>query len=249
MKYMEYPPSSALPPFIKCYWSLSDFSVSPVGHQNQFLTDGGMELVFDIGDTFTVVNSQSVFNRHNGSFVIGPMTKAQLGRTSGECHLFGVCFLPGGADPFLCAPARELTDRCLDAEDVWGPKVKILADRVLGEPQDLGERIDMLNRFFGWRIDRPSPEYRLLYRSLQIIRQSKGQTPIELLARKMGINRRRLERLFIKMVGISPLPGMRKLLGSMSSRGAQSDRRSYSSVPRSLHRMRDMRHPLPRECH
>jgi hypothetical protein len=46
MKYLKYPARPGLAPFIKCYWSLSDFSLAPGGHQNQFLTEGGMELLF-----------------------------------------------------------------------------------------------------------------------------------------------------------------------------------------------------------
>ena len=204
MEYMEYPPHPGLTPFIKCYWSLSDFSVIPSGYENQFLTEGGMELVFNLGDPFSVINGNSVFKNHEGAFAIGSMTKAQRGSTSGKCHLFGVCFLPGGAMPFLSLPPLELTDCCTDVENFEDARLKTLDEYLRNESVSVQARIEILNRFFCQRLDRPSVEYRLLTRSIQMIRQSNGLISIELLAQRLGINRRRLERLFLKMVGIPP---------------------------------------------
>jgi AraC-like DNA-binding protein len=204
MKYMEYSPDPGLTPFIKCYWSLSDFSVVPNGHENQFLTEGGMEFVFNLGDPFNVTNGHTVFKNYEGAFVIGSMTKAQWGSTNGKCDLFGVCFLPGGATPFFTLPPLELTDCCVDVENLGDTRLKTLDEYFRNESVSVQARIDILNKFFCQRLDRPSLEYRLLIQSMQMIRQSNGLIPIEMLAQRLGINRRRLERLFSKMVGLSP---------------------------------------------
>lgn len=204
MKYLEYAPSSHLAPFIKCYWSLSNSSGVRREDPKQFLTEGGMELVFNLGDPFTVISGHSVFENHGGAFAIGPMTKSQYGYAGGNCHLFGVCFLPGAATSSLSLPMRELSDRCIDAKDLWGSKVKRLADYFCDRPDDAQSKLDILNRFFESQIDWASPEYQLLSSSMQLIRQSNGRLPIELLAHQLTIRRRRLERIFQKMVGIPP---------------------------------------------
>lgn len=204
MKYLEYPPPPSLATFIKCYWSLSDSSLTRCEIKDQFLTEGGMELVFNLGDSFSVINDQSVFNNHGGAFAIGPMTRAQWGHTEGKCHLFGVCFLPGGYLPCASFPAQALADRCKDAEDLWGAEIKGIAGRLRDKPDDAQAKIDILNRFFQRQIGLPSPDYRILFSSIRMIRQSGGRLPIEILALELKIKRRRLERIFNRMVGISP---------------------------------------------
>jgi AraC-like DNA-binding protein len=204
MKYLEYLPPPELAPFIKCYWSLSDFSIVPHGHENQFLTEGGIELVFNLGDPFFVSNIHSTSKKHTDAFAIGAMTKAQWGYTGGKCHLFGVCFLPGGALPFLPVFPLECTDRCIDVGDFEDSELRMLTECLQNELRGVQSRIDIFNRYFCRKLDRPSLEYKLLRRAIQMIRQSHGQIPIEMLAQRLCINRRRLERLFLKMVGISP---------------------------------------------
>lgn len=205
MRYLTHPPPAALMSFIKCYWSLTDFSSVPGGHKNLFLTDGGIELVFNLGDPFTVVNHDSQLQNKDGAFGIGTMTKAQLGYTTGICDLFGVCFLPGGAIPFLSSPPVELRDRCFDVEEFWNTKINGLAARLRNTSDGgLQARVDLLNQFFSRWLDRPSSEYQLLFNAMRMIRQSNGRGSIEMLAQRLGISRRRLERLFLKMTGISP---------------------------------------------
>lgn len=204
MKYLEYAPPSYLAPFIKCYWSLSNTSEVQRENQRQFLSEGGMEIVFNLGGPFTVINGHSVFESHGGAFAIGPMTKAQCGYTAGKFHLFGICFQPGGVTSFLSYPIQELVDHCVDAEDLWGGMVKGLDDCLRGKPYVAQAKLDILNRFFASKIDWQSQEYRLLTLAMQIIRQSHGRLPIEMLAHRLTIGRRRLERIFQKMVGISP---------------------------------------------
>lgn len=204
MKYLEYAPAPGLARFIKCYWSLSDFSVVPDGHRNQFLTEGGIELVFNFGDPFTVINGDSVFENQDIAFAIGPMTKAQCGCTAGKCDLFGVCFLPGGAIPFLPVSPGELADTCIDVRDFWANRLNRIAEGLRDKTGNDCGRINLLNQFFGRMLDCPSTDYNTIAWSMRIIRQSNGQIPIEKLAERMGMNRRRLERLFFRMTGISP---------------------------------------------
>ena len=204
MKYLKYAPPSHLAPYIKCYWSLSNSSEVEGANQKQFLTEGGVEMVFNLGGRFTVINGHSVFENHNRVFAIGPMTKAQCGYADGKCHLFGVCFMPGGVTAFLSSPMRELADCCIDAEALWGSMVKRLDASLHDKPDYIQAKLDILNRFFESQIVWQSPEYKLLSISMQMIRRSSGKIPIAMLARRLTIGQRRLERIFQKMVGISP---------------------------------------------
>lgn len=204
MKFRGYLPEPSLKPFIKCFWSLSDSSIVKGGHRNPFLTEGGLELVFNFGDPFTVFNDHSVFKNREGVFAIGAMTRAQWGHTKGKCHLFGVCFQPGGAMSFGAFQPRELADGCINGEDLWGPVVRRLADCLRYKADGVQAKIDILTRFFERQFNFIPAEYRILSQAMRIIRQSNGQIPIEMLALRLKVKRRRLERIFMKMVGISP---------------------------------------------
>ncbi|MBI5594404.1 MAG: AraC family transcriptional regulator [Deltaproteobacteria bacterium] len=205
MNYREYPPAEPLSPFIRCYWTLEVTPTQPF-LERMFLTGGGHELIVNLGGTFTVIDGQlpdSVFP--GGScFFIGSMSRAKWGRTFDRCHLFGVCFKPGGAALFQPTPANELTDRCIDIADIRGSRSRIFADRIIDTDVKTDSRIEFLNRYFLKSLGGLSSRYPYLERAVFQIRETGGRIGVECLARKIGVSRRNLERLFIHHAGLTP---------------------------------------------
>ena len=101
--YREQPPSAALGSHVEAYWSIDGATGAPA---HRVLPDGCIDLLFDGAA---------------GARVIGPMTRAIVAPPVGpRATLFGVRFHPGQAAPFLGVAARDLRDRTIAIQDVWG---------------------------------------------------------------------------------------------------------------------------------
>src|SRR5690349_8130543 len=65
--------------------------------------------------------------------------------------IIGVHFEPGGACPFLCAPADELADMHLDLETIWGRIAGELRERLYAAAT-IGQRFALLEQMLVARL-------------------------------------------------------------------------------------------------
>jgi AraC-like DNA-binding protein len=110
----------------------------------------------------------------------------------GDNGVFGVAFRPGCFRPFLRVPVTTITDRSLDAGEVFALEVP--------EPAD----VDTVEQFL--RGHRPEPDPKA-YEAADIVTKIAAQpgiTRVDVLARDLGTTVRRLQRLFAEYVGIGP---------------------------------------------
>ncbi len=112
MHYSEHPAPPDLAPFVRCFWTLT--GDLPAGSVERVLPDGRQELIVHMGDPFMqddAVQPRALFTGQ----ISGPL----LLRPTGTVFMFGICFHPGGAWPFLRWPQGESAGRILPLEDVW----------------------------------------------------------------------------------------------------------------------------------
>jgi AraC-like DNA-binding protein len=167
------------------------------GGLERILPDGTCEIVLNRGDPF----------RHEGrvqpaAMVVGQMPRFIEIEPLGAVDLMGIRFRPGGLFPFLRAPMSELTGGWADLSDV---------DRSLRRDLE-GAR---------------GPEEALLARlrpvngaaAAAVAAIERGERRIDRLARDLDLHPRRLERMFLREVGLAPktlarIVRFQKVLGS-----------------------------------
>src|SRR5215470_10581620 len=126
MIYREYRPALHLRPFVECIWSLAGQTASRAGEPERILPDGCMELVIHRGEPF----------RRDGitqprSFVVGQMMSPAFVTMTGMIDVIGVRFQPAGAHPFFNVALRELSNRFVTPDLVWGAFGREIEARVL----------------------------------------------------------------------------------------------------------------------
>ncbi|MEE6272667.1 helix-turn-helix domain-containing protein [Georgenia sp. MJ206] len=121
----------------------------------------------------------------------------------------GLAFHPGGMAALLDVDVRELTNRVVPAEAVFGEGVGALATRVLAERDD-GARRDLLAADLAGRLA-PHREriladdgYRTVREAIALMR-SRKQVALAPVAERLHVSARTLQRLFARYVGASPL--------------------------------------------
>jgi AraC-like DNA-binding protein len=132
------------------------------------------------------------FHDH-GAFVNGVVSRHQVKVLHGVGGVFGVAFRPGCFRPFLGAPVSTITDRVLDAREVFGPD--------LPDPVDVAavERL-LLDRL----PDAGDPRAFEAAAAVDAIAAHPALTRVEKVAAELGTSVRGLQRLFAEYVGIGP---------------------------------------------
>jgi AraC-like DNA-binding protein len=231
MLYREHAPHPALSAHIKCYWTLALPASAPGADGQEVLTEG-LELSFNLADPIVVASDPRRPATARRTYLCGPMTRPTLMRPTGRVEILGVCFRPGGAHPFVRAPARELLDRQIEIEDLWGSRGAGIAERIRGGCRTTEERISFLERHFLSRLDDGRRRGdAALAAALQLIDERHGQVRVDRLARAVGVSSRQLERGFQERVGMSPRQLCRSLrFKSLFKRVAASPGDPWASI-------------------
>ena len=111
---------------------------------------------------------------------------------AGRGRVVGVAFRAGRFRPFLRAPVSTITDRSIDARDVFGPD--------LPDPVDTDGVEDWLRA----RLPDRDPRAEEAGEVVATIVGRPGTTRVEELARDLGTSPRQLQRLFAEHVGVGP---------------------------------------------
>ncbi|MEU6270510.1 helix-turn-helix domain-containing protein [Saccharopolyspora shandongensis] len=127
-----------------------------------------------------------------GATVNGVFSGHQTRVLEGRSGVFGVAFRPGCFRPFLGASVSTITDRSVDAREIFGPE--------LPDAPDVAE----VERFLRARLPQPDPKTDEAAEIVAMIAAEPRITRVDALADELGTSVRRLQRLFAEYVGIGP---------------------------------------------
>jgi AraC-like DNA-binding protein len=124
--------------------------------------------------------------------VHGVSSGHQIKVLEGTGGVFGVAFRPGCFRPFLRAPVATITDRSIDAGEVFG--------------QDLPDPVDVetVEEFLRACLPEPDPREQEAADVVARIVARPEIARVDVLARDLGTSVRRLQRLFADHVGVGP---------------------------------------------
>jgi AraC-like DNA-binding protein len=160
--------------------------------------DGCIEIVLNLGDRFIDAASGELQPR---DLLAGQMTRPVTALPTGTVDLIGVRFKTGRGAAALRTPMGDLQDRLIAASSVVQGIEQIVDDlRSLAPDARIGHlSLALADRF---RVSDAVP-ISAIDHALAIIKTSSGRVPIATVAKRVGITRRHLERLFREHVGLS----------------------------------------------
>jgi len=175
----------------------------PTRWRNLILPDGAMELIINLGDPQALCaldepERRTVFRR---SWISGERMEPILVDEVGHVHLVGIRLRAGGGWPFLGIPAREFSGQVVELDNVLGPEINKLRER-LGEKTTDDARFDLLEE---WLLRRQrTPPTRAVTYALRVIQQGADAVRIGRMAGEIGISHKHLLREFDRCVGLTP---------------------------------------------
>jgi AraC-like DNA-binding protein len=203
MRYREFQSAPPLSKHVECLWLLESDDRREPATPERILPDGCFELILNFGAPFSESKEAGRSELQPARFVVGQMTQPVLVSPTGPVKLLGIRFAPGGALPFFPIPPGELTNRITPLEDVAGALDRELSAQA-DETHGLAEKIRIIEALLIRRMSAKEERGASLRKAISEIVYSGGQTPVDRLARDLGVSCRQLERRFVREVGLGP---------------------------------------------
>ena len=199
----HYIPRAPLSDFISVIWYWDGY-LQPHTRE-RILPDGSMTIAFNLG-TQRVPQYETADGAScsaSAQVICGARTRFMVADTANMVTTLGIQFKPGGAFPFLPAPASELDDLCVSLEDVFGPAVRTLREQLLESPTP-HEKFAVAERWLFSRIARPLERHPAVqYATEQFLHGSLAQ-PLSRVLDRIGYSQRHFNQLFADEVGLTP---------------------------------------------
>jgi AraC-like DNA-binding protein len=196
MHFAYHEPPGQLAAYVKTIWAAR-------GTKEEFDTpepivpDGCIEVIFNLGDQFINRDSGELQPR---ALLAGQMTRPVTAAPTGNVDLLGVRFWTGRGGPALRVPVWQLQDQLIAASSVISGLDRLADDlRNIARDRRSGLIARELSNYL-----RPvdGSSLQAIDHALDLIVTSRGNLPIESIARRVGMSRRHLERRFRNEVGL-----------------------------------------------
>jgi AraC-like DNA-binding protein len=221
MAYWEAAPGPRLAPFVERVCFSSDDPAAPP-RPVRVVPDGAVDVLFSIA-------------RDSGcaAHVFGVKTRPLWVETADPRENLLLRLRPGAAVRLFGVAASALTDGELPLTALVGARGGEWCERLsaAGSPELRRAELERLLGAWGERAARePDADDALLNRVVSRLRQSGGATRIAALADSLGVGARRLERLFLARVGVTPKAFARILRFAAAFRSLEAGRDPLSAA-------------------
>jgi AraC-like DNA-binding protein len=190
----RYPPLADLAPFVDFCWIIRwDLRGQPP-HEQAILPHPNVNLAFEA----------------TGAAIYGVDTKVFTRRLSGAGKALGVRFRPGGFRPFHSKPIISLNDRVVPATRLFGQAADEACGVVMDAGADDAAMIEAATRLLRGFLPAADPVVDRVAGLVSRITEDPGLRRVTQLAELSGLSERRLQRMFVDYVGVSPKWVMRR---------------------------------------
>ena len=187
-RHERYHPSSDLATFVEHYWVVEwDLRRQP-SYRAQTLPHPSVHMIFEAGGR---------------SRIRGPARAKFSRRLRGAGRVFAVKFTPAGFYPFARGPVSRLTDRVVALRTQFGSDAAPLERAIDAERSDV-VRVEIVEAFLRARLAEPDDDVARLSAVVYAAAGDRTLTKVDDLVDRFQLNKRTLQRLFARYVGVSP---------------------------------------------
>lgn len=202
MNYQTFEPGKDLNAFVKCYWTLESPKEEHPQRQ-RIVPDGCIEMIFHYGDLYKQYTGNKEYIIQPKCFVIGQLTQPLEIEPTGETGIFSVRFHPEGFMPFATIPIKEMDNRAISLEQLFGNEGTKIESSILNAGT-ASEKISLIETFLIQRLADTATIDRIVQSTVETILTANGQLSVVELSKQINISRRQLERKFSSAIGLSP---------------------------------------------
>lgn len=199
MPLVSRSPSPALAPFVASIWRFR----GRFGHAyERVLPTGTMQLLVNLHEDEMRLypgDGDTVVHRLRGAIVCGAHTKYIAIDTDEQRDIVGINFRPGGAFPFVAAPA-DATETYVELDALWGRTGALLRERLLAAADTEAILRTFEAALLAQAIKPLEPDPTVLF-AVSSFGRGIGVTQV---TKQLGMTSARFIRHFSKIVGLTP---------------------------------------------
>jgi len=202
--YHYYVPRPPLSAFVEVLWSCE--GDTPTQTTERRLPDGSMEVVITLCDDLIRIYDRRRPDRvykYHGGVISGAQAEFTLIDTTVHAGAVGVHFKPGGAAPFLPAPAGALHDAVIPLDVLWGAAATDLREQML-EAKTVENKFHILEQFLLARLAPTPAAYPAVAFALAAFHDVSRRAPIAAVVEQIGLSQTRFIQVFRDTVGLTP---------------------------------------------
>jgi AraC-like DNA-binding protein len=197
-----YEPNITLTDFVIRYWTLEGAKENtPL--INTIIPDGTMKLIFHYGDTYKHHSKSGEITILPKCFLIGQLTEPYVIEPVGVTGSFVVQFKPNGFLPFATIPIKEMENKAIPLEKLFGRNGIDIQEKILNA-NSTSDRIQIIENFLGTLLAERKTIDKVVESTIETILNSNGQFSVNEFAQISNINRRQLTRKLSTAIGLSP---------------------------------------------
>jgi AraC-like DNA-binding protein len=186
--HARYHPSTDLAPFVEHYWSVQWDLRELAPERVETLPHPSVHMIFD----------------HDGGSWIAGVAQGKFTRVlEGAGGVFAAKFTPGGFYTFAGVAISTFTDTTVSLRDVFGAEGDTLAQAVGAEGAD-ASRIAIVEAFLRARQPQLDENVSRITEIVYAVAGDRAILKVEDLVDRYALNKRTLQRLFAKYVGVTP---------------------------------------------
>lgn len=182
-----YPPEPDLEAFVEHYWVVRWDLREQEPYLSETLPHPSVHMTIEKGK----------------SRITGVMTGRFSYLLEGQGIVVGAKFKPGAFYPFVNAQVAKFTDLTMGLQDVFGVQAEELEAAILSQGSEQ-EMIASLEEFLRQRLPESDENIALVNKILDRIASDREITKVDDIANRLNINKRTLQRIFSRYVGVSP---------------------------------------------
>lgn len=203
MHYQSFDPHTDLSPLVKCYWTL-EVPADNHAEPQRIIPDGCIEMIFTLGDDIKRFTTDTEFIIQPRAMILGHTLEPFFIQPMGYVNTFAVRFYPYGFTSFVAASLKDLANKETPITFLFGEDhASTLTERIV-HASDTVARIQIVEDFLLERLKRADTISNIVQNTVEALLSSRGTESIGALLQNDPSKRRRLERRFLKEVGISP---------------------------------------------
>ncbi|MCB9852941.1 MAG: AraC family transcriptional regulator [Phycisphaerales bacterium] len=201
MEYNEIEPIPPLAAYIHCLWTLRAPAIGADGAPDRVLPDGLAEIIINRAAPFDEIRDDGSVIRQPTAIIAAQMTRHLLIQPTSDVDLVGIRFRPAGLHAMLGIDQRELIDQRIELSCVESRISRALVEAAAADDDALGRTQAALMAMF----ERSKHRARVdIAHAAGWIRKYRGGCRIDVLASRLAITSRQLERRFVTEVGVTP---------------------------------------------
>ncbi len=184
--HARYIPAPDLEHFVEHYWTVAWDLRGREPHLQEVLSHPSVHLVFEKGN----------------SRIVGVVRRKFSYLLTAAGRVFGIKFKPGGFYPFLASPMNLLTDRCIPIGTIFTIGAKMVEETILAQNNE--ESIAIAEDLLRGQLPAPDEKVEMIGNIIGRIVSDRAIITVEALADRINMNKRAVQRLFSRYVGVSP---------------------------------------------